>query len=114
MIRNPHAPELFLRQVAYGGTKDEDVIALAIKHPNFPESMLIGFAEGTDQQRIMAAAASRNPRAVAAVAANEHASIGALSYVADHGGQEAREALLVNKKTPPDLLLRLIEQNPRL
>ena len=112
LIRNPHAPELFLRQVAYGGTKDEDMINLAIKHPNFPESMLIGFAEGTDQQRIMAAASSRNPKAVAAVAANEHASLEALTYVAVHGGQGAREALLVNKKTPPELLLRLIEETP--
>ncbi|GAA4065228.1 hypothetical protein GCM10023065_16230 [Microbacterium laevaniformans] len=111
LIRNPHAPEFFLRQVAYGGTKDEDMINLAIKHPNFPESMLIGFAEGTDQQRIMAAASSRNPKAAAAVAANEHASLEALTYVAVHGGQEARDALLVNKMTPPELLLRLIEQN---
>ncbi|MEV8136588.1 hypothetical protein [Microbacterium aurantiacum] len=112
LVRNPHAPELFLRQVAHGGTKDEDMIKLAINHPNFPEPMLIGFAEGTDQRLIMAAASSRNPRAVAAVAANEQASVEALSYVATYGGQEAREALLVNKKTPPELLLRLIEQNP--
>lgn len=112
LIRNPHAPELFLRQVAYGGTKDQEMIDLAIRHPNFPESMLMGFAEGTDQQRIMAAASSRNPKVVAAVAANEHAPLEALSYVAAHGGAEAREALLVNKSTPPELLLRLIEKNP--
>ncbi|HBU42899.1 MAG: hypothetical protein CMH37_14390 [Microbacterium sp.] len=112
LVRNPHTPELFLRQVAYGGTKDEDMIKLAISHPNFPESMLIGLAKGTDQRWIMAAAASRNPRALAAVAANGQASVEALAYVATYGGQEAREALLVNKSTPPELLLRLIEQNP--
>ena len=88
------------------------MIKLAISHPNFPESMLIGLAKGTDQRWIMAAAASRNPRALAAVAANGQASVEALAYVATYGGQEAREALLVNKSTPPELLLRLIEQNP--
>lgn len=113
LVRNPHAPELFLRQVVYGGTKDEDMIKLAISHPNFPEAMLIGLAKGTDQRWIMAAAASRNPRALGAVAANDQASVEALAYVATYGGQEAREALLVNKSTPPELLLRLIEQNPR-
>ncbi|CDJ99317.1 hypothetical protein MIC448_1330001 [Microbacterium sp. C448] len=113
LVRNPHAPEIFLRQVAYGGTKDEDMIKLAISHPNFPESMLIGLAKGTDQRWIMAAAASRNPQALAAVAANDQASAEALAYVATYGGHEAREALLLNKNTPPELLLRLIEQNSR-
>ncbi|MBD3943824.1 hypothetical protein IF188_19195 [Microbacterium sp. NEAU-LLC] len=54
---------------------------------------------------------SGNSRAVAAVASNNHAPVEILEFIASRGDAAARQALILNENTPPELLVTLIERS---
>ena len=90
-------------------TQLERFVKLAIAHPNFPEAALIDYASGTDEHLASEAVRSGNIRVLVAAASNPEAKDEILNALAARPESEVRQALLENKSTPPELLVRLIQ-----
>lgn len=89
--------------------QDERFLKLACAHPNFPEAALIEYASGTNERLALAAVRSGTVRALVAAASNPASPVEILNELVERPESEVRQALIENKSTPPELLVRLIE-----
>lgn len=87
---------------------DDRLVRAALAHPNFPEDLLIALASGNDVVLIRAAAQTNNLRALVAAASNSASPPDVFDILTDTREQAVRDALLDNKSTPPEALVRLI------
>ena len=88
---------------------DDRFLHLALTHPNFPEATLIEYAAGSDERLIIAATRAGNARVKSAAASNLATPAAALALLAGEADPEVREALILNSSTPPEVLVRLIQ-----
>lgn len=89
--------------------QDERFLRLAFSHPNFPEAALIEYASGANERLIYAAVSSGNMRVLVATASNPASPVEVLGHLVERVEPEVRQALIDNRSTPPELLVRLIE-----
>lgn len=90
-------------------TQAERLLQLAFAHPNFPEAAMIEHASGTNEHLASEALRSGNIRVLVAAASNPASTAEILNALAARPEPEVRQALLENKSTPPELLVRLIQ-----
>jgi hypothetical protein len=109
LARNLNTPPETLRRLAQFPTNDE-VLRVAAVNPATPPEVLIGFAEGTDERRMRVAAASKVIQVLTLLAANPAVSEDIIRRLADVDDGRVRAKLLLNPRTPADVLARLITE----
>lgn len=108
LAENAVTPPGFLERMARS-TKDGETLRSTARNPTLPESLLVEFATGSDEDHIRAAMQSGSPRVYMAIAENPRAPADVLESLASRGDTEVRQALLLNSGTPPEVLVRLIQ-----
>ncbi|WP_416957910.1 hypothetical protein ACNKF0_09780 [Nocardioides sp. T5] len=90
--------------------KDDETLTAAIRNPTFPEATLLQFASGSDERFLRAVQWCGRSEPIRRLAENPLAPADVLASLASVDDADVREALLVNKSTPADALLRLVQR----
>lgn len=104
VVTPPNELERLARQ-----SKDDQTLTAAIRNPTFPEATLLQFASGSDERFLRAIQGCGKSVPIRKLAENPLAPADVLASLVSVDDPEVREALLVNKSTPADVLLRLIQ-----
>ena len=108
LAKNPNAPADLLADLAKR-TADEETLRSLVLNPATPTELLLRLAKDPDPRRSKGVILSHDTRVHALLAANPAASADVLQQLADSGDLGVRESLLLNPRTPPEVLARLIE-----
>ena len=90
--------------------KDDETLTAAIRNPTFPEATLLQFASGSDERFLRAIQGCGRSEPTRRLAENPLAPADVLASLARVDDADVREALLVNKSTPAEVLLRLVQR----
>lgn len=90
--------------------RDDETLTAAIRNPTFPEAALLQFAGGSDERFLRAIQGCGRSEPTRRLAENPLAPADVLASLASVDDADVREALLVNKSTPADALLRLVQR----